>query len=124
MYFCNNCKTEFDWPIKVYEKHTLSGPPYESRYVCPPCRSTDHQKLYSEYCHCCGAKLKVKGMDYCCDKCKRKGEKLWRTQTARKKLICDSALYQKVREAEEYNRKHGANLSYGQYVALTKMKGR
>ncbi len=122
MYHCLSCESGFKTPILLYEKHNLKDPPYERIYVCPICKSTDYEKMYSSHCHCCGAKLTNGKKDYCSDTCKIKGEKLWLKEFKRKKLLYDSDLYSIVRETEAYNKNHNTKYSYGQYVALIKSK--
>ncbi len=124
MYSCLECGYEFKNPIKSIEKHNLQTPPYESIYVCPRCKSTSFEKTKISHCHCCGAKLTDAQTEYCSQECKIKGEKLWKTEIKRKKILSDNPLYKLVREVESYNKRNGTSYSYGQYVALVKPKKR
>lgn len=120
MYYCSECENEFQNPVKIYETHNLSAPPYEALYVCPYCKGTNFKKKEIKHCRCCGAKLPTGKVNYCSDSCKLRGEKLWKKEMKRKKLLSDSNLYKLVREVEEYNKINKTKLSYGQYVALMK----
>ncbi len=118
MYICLECKYEFENPVKLQEKHGLTTPPFETICVCPKCKTTNYEKSKSEFCRCCGARLKENQTDYCSDSCKKRGEKLWQRELKRKKLLEDNPLFQIIRENEAYNKKHEKKLSYGQFAAL------
>ena len=124
MYSCLECGYEFQNPIRLTEKHNLSCPPYENIYVCPHCKANTFKEVKISHCHCCGAKLNENQIDYCSEECKLRGEKLWKKEVKRKKLLADSNLYKLVREVELYNRRNKTSYSYGQYVALVKTKRR
>ena len=126
MYICHECGYEFENPVKATEKHTLSSPPFEIICVCPRCASTNYEKSQSDFCRCCGAKLKANQTDYCSVSCRKRGEKLWKRELGRKKALVDSPLFKILRENEVYNKKHGTRLSYGQFTALlsSKKKGK
>lgn len=118
MYICLECNCEFEKPVLLQEKHKLSCPPYEIICVCPKCKTENYQKIRSEFCRCCGARLKEDQQDYCCDSCKKRGERLWQKELKRKKLLEDNPLCKIIRENEAYNKQRSKNLSYGQFVAL------
>ncbi len=118
MYICLECRYEFENPVKLQENHRFVAPPFETVCVCPKCKTTNYKKSKSDFCRCCGAKLKENQHDYCSDSCKKRGEKLWQKELKRKKLLEDNPLYQIIRENEAYNKQHGENLSYGQFMAL------
>ncbi len=120
MYFCLDCGYTFLHALKTYENHRLSSPPYEVINVCPSCKSQNFRAKNSDYCHYCGAKLKKGRIDYCSKECRQKGEKVWLKEKKRKKILVDSPIYKRVREAEEYNRKNKTKYSYGQYTAIIK----
>ena len=120
MYSCSECGYEFQNPVKLIEKHALLNPPYESIYVCPKCKSTCFEKVKIKHCHCCGAKLNKTQTDYCSEECKLLGDKLWKMEIKRKKLLSDTPLFKLVREVEIYNKRNNTSYSYGQYVALIK----
>ena len=120
MYVCNNCGYKFLYAEKLLEKHGLDTAPFEYIFVCPACKSNDYKKVKSDYCLYCGARLKKGADTYCSDDCRRKRARAFEKEKKRKKLILDSALFKTVREAEEYNRIHKTNYSYGKYVAIVK----
>lgn len=120
MYFCLDCGYTFSHALKLYENHGLSTPPYEIINVCPSCKGQNFRQKKLNYCHYCGTKLKKGQTYYCSAECKQKGEKAWRKERARKKLLVDSSLYKRVREIEEYNKKHKTKYSYGQFTAIVK----
>lgn len=122
MYYCNNCKKEFEEPIKKYERHGLSSPPYEAFYLCPFCSSTNFKERQVKYCICCGAKLKNQQTKYCSEKCKITIEKLRREEYKKRKQFAENPLIKLIKEVESYNKLHNTKYSYGQYVALIKPK--
>ncbi|MBQ0084055.1 MAG: hypothetical protein KBS52_04745 [Clostridiales bacterium] len=117
MYYCQDCKRKFNSPKKITETHSLPCPPYEVFYVCPFCLGADFKKIEPRYCKCCGARVYKKG-DYCSVSCKKQGEYLYEMQRKRRKELFESPLYRAVRQVEEYNRKNGTHLSYGQFFAM------
>ncbi len=122
MYICHECGYEFDNPAKIQETHGLSSLPFEIICVCPRCSSTNYKKTQSDFCRCCGARLREGKTDYCSMSCKKRGEKLWQRELNRKKILTDNPLFKVLRENEAYNKKHGTRLSYGQFVALLSLK--
>lgn len=124
MYKCKKCNYEFESPQKLREPNVFGNSPFEITLVCPNCKSTDYSEQKILYCHYCGARLKAHQTDYCDHVCKQKGEKLWKKELRRKKIIADSPLNQLVRETAKYNALHNTKYSYGQYVALIESKRR
>ena len=122
MYYCNNCGGEFHSPKVLREMHGLNTPPYERLLVCPICKSDSFYEINTTHCRACGAKLSHEGSEYCSYVCKAKGEKLWQKQKLNIKLINEHPLFKKIRELERFNRENSMCLSYGQYVAFTKMR--
>ena len=118
MYICLECNYEFEKPVKLQEKHGLDTPQFEIICVCPKCKTTNYQEIMSQFCRCCGAKLKANQYDYCSETCKKRGEQLWQKELKQKKLLEDNPLYKIIRENEKYNKQTGKNLSYGQFTAL------
>ena len=124
MYLCKTCGRKFNTPQKSYEKHGYTNPPYEKKYICPFCKSTDFHEVVHTHCKCCGALLIKSQSEYCSRSCKTKGEKLWNEQMERFKAEHDSPINIILREIKDFNIRNGTNYSYGQYVALTMLKRR
>lgn len=122
MYICHDCQYEFNRPAKTKEKHALSTPPFEVVCVCPRCLSTNYRLAKSDFCRCCGAKLKNGQSDYCSEACKKRGEKLWESELKRKKLLADNPIFEIVRQKDAYNKAHHTNLSYGQFSSMLAAK--
>ncbi len=118
MYRCTDCEKVFISARTVFETHGMVSPPYERRKVCPVCGSENFTEMVVRHCRCCGARLKEGRYDYCDESCRIRGEKLWQRQARRRRRYESSPLYMKVAKIERYNREHGTDLSYGQYVAL------
>lgn len=122
MYICTDCGHKFSKAEKITETHGLSSPPYEEISVCPACKSENFHKQNYEFCRFCGARLKSGAVDYCSEKCRRRGTLARLKEKRRKKHIADSDIYRTVRRVEIYNHKHGTRYSYGQYTALIEGK--
>lgn len=122
MFYCKECGFEFEKPIKQYESHRLSYPPYERQYLCPNCKGTSISQKTVTHCRCCGAKIKENGSTYCSKECKIKGEKLWKKEIEKKQLQLSNPINILVREIEEYNKRNKTNYSYGQYIAYVYSK--
>lgn len=120
MYYCNNCKREFESFKKLTETHNLDNPPFENTYVCPFCESADVKETVITHCRYCGAKLRGEQKIYCSDDCKTKGMIIWKRQMSKQKHLIESPLYSIVRELDNYNKINNKKLSYGQYVAIVK----
>ncbi|MCQ2478074.1 MAG: hypothetical protein MJ091_02490 [Clostridia bacterium] len=69
------------------------------------------------HCRCCGARLKDGKTEYCNERCRRRGQRLWRLEQIRRRKWLSDPIGHTVRNVEEYNKSHGTNLSYGQFVA-------
>ena len=121
MYYCQDCKKEFEYVEVVFERHGLDAPPFERLKLCPFCHSDSFKELTGTHCKYCGSKLREKG-DYCSDYCRKLGEKLWEKQGLEKILRKKSLLEVTLKEIDSYNKSNKTNLSYGQYVALKKEK--
>ena len=91
--------------------------PYQESELCT-CPSCGERTLRSEeHCRCCGAKLTSSGNEYCSDACRRRGEEMWRRERIRRKLANANPISRIIKETEEYNRAHGTDYTYGEYVA-------
>jgi len=120
VYYCQDCGCEFVSPLRIFEKHSLEKPPFETFFVCPSCKGVNYEvKVYS-HCRCCGAKLTEGQTEYCNATCKETGKKLWAAERKRRALNFSSPIAMIMREVEEYNRINGTKLSYGQYVAFVR----
>lgn len=119
MYYCYECGKEFEKCDKIYERHNLENPPYERFSVCPNCKSTNFSEKNTTHCRCCGAKLEEDAEEYCSERCRKKGNLLWKKQMRKRKLQESTPINKKVKEIEEYNKLHNTSYSYGQYVAMT-----
>lgn len=115
MYYCNDCGREFPRAAQFKESHGLASPPYEKISCCPFCGGGDIKEVQPSYCKCCGAKIES-GNEYCSKKCRAKSEELRQRELKRRNRIYNSALYEAMRRTDEYNKKHGTNYSYGQFV--------
>lgn len=118
MYYCPECGLQFEKPIKKYSTHGFDSPPYEKIYCCPSCNGIDFFEKNTTHCRCCGAKLKQGKIDYCSEACEKKGKKLWIKEMRRRKLFNSNPINRIVRDLKVYNKTHGTNYSYGQYVAI------
>lgn len=125
MYYCRDCGFEFEAPEIITETHGLSAPPYERDLCCPRCKGRRFREKVGGYCRCCGAKLTGQ-TDYCSEKCRAKGEAMWRRELKRRSRSLSDPLNKIVRETDDYNRENGTRYSYGQYVALVRprLKGK
>lgn len=118
MFYCVDCGHNFEKPKKSLERHNLNTPPFEKIYICPKCNSNNIKEKSIRYCRYCGRTLKYNTDKYCNDTCKNAGEKLWNKQYKRKAKENSNELNVILRETEKYNKEHGTNLSYGQYIAF------
>lgn len=116
MYRCHECKNEFSTPETATETHGLQFPPYETYSLCPICKSTDIEEI-TYFCKCCGARLK-ENTEYCSEHCRARGEAMLKREQKNKEFLENSPILKTVRAADEYNRTHGTNLTYGQYAAF------
>ena len=63
-----------------------------------------------------------------CDDCRKRADRLYRQERRKKQMAQNSypkvnqRLDRKVKEINEYNKKHGTSYSYGQYTALKRLK--
>lgn len=119
MYYCQDCKKEFEYVEVVFERHGLDNPPFERLKLCPFCHSEHFKELSGTHCKYCGSKLDKNG-DYCSEYCRKLGEKLWERQSEQRLARNKSLLELTLRELDSYNKSHGTKLSYGQYIALNK----
>ena len=117
MYACKDCKKIFKKYKTVTETHSLPDSPFEEFAICPFCDGKHIIILQVQHCKCCGARMYGKE-DYCSDACKRRGEYLYALERKRKADWHAHPLYLAIKEVEEYNKRTGSNLSYGQYFAL------
>ncbi|MBR3300450.1 MAG: hypothetical protein IKI68_03085 [Clostridia bacterium] len=117
MYYCTDCKNFFSAPLKLKETDHAFGEHFETSHLCPYCKSSYIKRIETEYCRCCGRKLKSGQHIYCSRACMKNGDRLYILQRERKKRIMNSPVYVIVRKLKEYNEKHNTNLSYGQFVA-------
>lgn len=122
MFVCNDCKGEFETAETFKEMHGFNSPPYETVSCCPYCKSTDIRQKNTEHCRCCGAHLKEGVQEYCSERCRIRGEELWRKERQRRDEQYQNPLSKIIRELEHYNAEHGTKLSYGEYVALIRPK--
>lgn len=118
MYYCKDCKSKFENFKTATERHGLDCPPYEKIDVCPYCMSENIEEYTVKHCRYCGARLKRLDGVYCNNECRRKGEKLWRIETKRRKQLAQSPINITVKKLEEYNKLHNTNYSYGQFVSI------
>ncbi len=116
MFVCKNCYTSFSLPKEKQERHNLSEPPFETFHCCPNCESRNFYETAGGYCRNCGRKI-AKGKEYCNDTCRKQGEALWARQRAAREQNKNDPMSVLINKTEEYNRRHGTNLSYGQFTA-------
>lgn len=119
MYYCQDCKKEFEFVEVVFQRHGLDNPPFERLKLCPFCHSDNFKELTGTHCRYCGSKLSIKG-DYCSIYCRKIGEKLWEKETNEKFERKKSLLQLTLQEIDSYNKSHKTRLSYGQYIELKK----
>lgn len=117
MYYCQDCKKNFEFAQVVFERHGLENPPFERILRCPFCHSDRFKELVSSHCKYCGSRLSIEG-DYCSDYCKRLGEKMWERQRNLAELKKRSLLEVTLKELDSYNKAHNTRLSYGQYIVI------
>lgn len=117
MYRCTDCERKFFDPEIRQEKHSLDCPPYERILCCPFCGSAEIKPVKVRHCKCCGARMYTSDGDYCSPSCKRRGEKLWELQRKRAEILKNDPVTKITRLMNEYNLKHGTDMSYGQFVA-------
>ncbi len=117
MYACKDCKKTFKKYKTVTETHSLPDTPFEEIPACPFCGGRQIMILEVQHCKCCGARMYGK-KDYCSEACRRRGEYLYALERKRRAAWLQHPLYLAIKEVEEYNRKTGRKLSYGQYFAL------
>ena len=123
MFYCKKCGYRFETPVAVYEKHGLSSPPYEKNLACPSCGGKEFSERITTHCRCCGARLEKTQEEYCSQRCRERGERLWEKEQKRKNLEAQNPINVIVRELMQYNRAKGTDYSYGKYVALKAMEG-
>lgn len=116
MIVCSDCGSEFEKPEIYREAHSLSAPPFEKRRCCPFCKSENIHEKSLTHCRCCGARL-INGDEYCSDRCRERGEAMWRRERLRRRLLKANPISRIIKAADEYNAAHGTNYSYGEFVA-------
>ncbi len=117
MFYCNNCRSYFDVPFIIKESQGAPPPYCEESEVCPSCQSSDYKATYSGYCRCCGRKI-PNTREYCNETCRKAGEEMWVRQRQRQEDRKKDPMYITLAQIDLYNKKHGTNLSYGQYTAM------
>ena len=118
MYYCNDCRKEFEFAKVYFEKHSEKEDTYEKFLLCPFCNSTSFFEQKGHYCRYCGTKLKVRGSEYCSHACRKQGERLFMEQAVRSESKKADALFLAIKEVDDYNKSKNCRLSYGQYFAL------
>ena len=118
MYECQDCGHHFKFFVQDSEKHGLNTPPYEKYGKCPVCSSGYIREVKVAHCRYCGARLPAGKTDYCNEDCRTRGNELWKREAIRKNLRNTDPLVIMMKQTEEYNRIHGTNYSYGQFVAF------
>lgn len=83
---------------------------------CPLCKSTNIHEKNLTHCRCCGAKL-THGGEYCSEDCRIRGEEMWRRERLHRRLVNANPISRIIKETEAYNKAHGTDYSYGEYVA-------
>ncbi|MBE6769798.1 MAG: hypothetical protein E7548_03480 [Ruminococcaceae bacterium] len=116
MFVCKNCYTSFVAPKTEIERHGKTEPPYEEFHCCPNCESRSFYETAGGYCRSCGRKIAA-GKEYCNETCRKQGEALWAKQRAAREAQKNDPMQVLIRKTEEYNKKHGTRLSYGQFTA-------
>ena len=116
MLICSDCGSQFEKPEIYLETHGFNAPPFEERRCCPFCKSANIHEKALTHCRCCGAKL-PEGREYCSESCRRRGEAMWRAERLRRRLAKANPISRIIKETEEYNKTHGTDYSYGEYVA-------
>ena len=48
MYYCYNCRSTFDEPVKIVDTHGWFYPPYETYWGCPECGGWDIEEREEE----------------------------------------------------------------------------
>ncbi len=123
MYICKDCKKKFAVPFTFFEEHGLDTPPYEKFTVCPHCKGENIKIIETRHCKCCGARLKYENRgEYCNERCRKRGERLWKLEEQRRKKRMNSPLNEVLNKLKEYNEEHKTRLSYGQFVAKVLVK--
>ena len=118
MYRCQDCEKNFSSAKRIYDENTADSPPYEKHLVCPYCESENIGFIKVYHCRCCGARLPFGVTDYCNEKCKKRGQKLWNREQKRKNQLKFDPIYIMTEMVDDYNKKHNTKYSYGQFVAL------
>lgn len=121
MYCCQDCKREFEYVEVVFERHSLSSPPYERIKLCPFCHSNNFSEIKENHCRFCGSRLRHEG-EYCSSSCRKRGGELKKDEDRRREFLKDSLIMKAVAEVEEFNRLNNTNYSYGQYFAMKQGK--
>ncbi len=118
MYYCRNCRKEFEFAKIYFEKQGEKENAFEKFLLCPFCDSTDFFEQKGCYCRYCGIRLKVKGSEYCSHSCRKQGERLFEKELRQKESRKASSLFNAIKEVDDYNKRTNCSLSYGQYFAL------
>lgn len=82
----------------------------------------EKRKVYVKYCLQCGEPIitAIRTTQDLCERCRKENSKMIRTalknKTKKKKRTYETqSIYDFVAEVDRYNKKHGTQLSYGQY---------
>ena len=121
MYHCQDCEKDFSFVEVVFERHSLSTPPFERIKLCPFCHSDNFTEIKENHCKFCGSKLRNDD-DYCSSACRKRGRELEKEEEKRREFLKDSLVVKAVLEVEEYNRANNTKYSYGQYFAMKQGK--
>lgn len=118
MYICKDCKKRFLTPRIFSEPRGDDGFTFERFAICPNCNSDNIEQIEVNYCKCCGKRLPEGKKDYCNNRCRVKGQKMWIKELRRRREIKNDPLFETVLSLDEYNKEHGTRYSYGQFVSL------
>lgn len=123
MYICKDCNKRFLTPRVYFEPRGEAGPPYERFLICPNCSSDNFEPMEIKYCKCCGKRLPENKKDYCNNRCRVNGQKLFIKELRKRRALQSDPIFETVLAAEEYNKQNGTSYSYGQYVAKVLKNG-
>ena len=118
MYHCKNCRKEFEFAKIYFEKDMQKPDTYEKFLLCPFCESTDFFEKKGLYCRYCSAKLTGSNKEYCSTACRKRGERMFKFEIMKNEKRKTDILFSAITEVNNYNKRTGCSLSYGQYYAL------
>lgn len=121
MYYCPDCGASFIQAKRVILQADDRNDFSNIELICPDCGSGSIYIKPISHCRCCGSKLGSDNIEFCSIECRNKWLEFKKQRLKRHIALYNSPIAASVRRIDDYNNRHGTNLSYGKWTALQKM---